>query len=78
VASEKEGKKELKNKTGKVSAANPDLCIGCGVCAYKCQTKSLALERREVIQYPPQNGRDYVMQFIAERQAVQAHPEQQR
>jgi NAD-dependent dihydropyrimidine dehydrogenase PreA subunit/predicted transcriptional regulator len=78
VASEKEGKKELKNKTGKVSAANPDLCIGCGVCAYKCQTKSLTLERREVILYPPQTGRDYVMQFIAERQAVQAHPEQQR
>ena len=50
--------KEIKNKTGQVSVLNPDLCIGCGVCAYKCPTHSLVLERREVIEHPPQDMRE--------------------
>ena len=45
--------KELKNKTGKVAVINRDICIGCGVCAYKCQSDSLVLECREVIEAPP-------------------------
>ncbi len=45
--------KELKNKTGKVAVINRDICIGCGVCAYKCQSNTLVLERREVIEAPP-------------------------
>ena len=36
-------KKILKNKNGKISAVHPDLCIGCGVCAYKCPSKSMVL-----------------------------------
>ena len=44
------GNKELKNKKGKVSVANVDVCIGCGVCAYKCPTKSLILKRRPTVE----------------------------
>jgi len=60
------GKKELKNKSGKVSVANTDFCIGCGVCAYKCPTKSLVLERREVIEHPPKNEREHVTLVMAD------------
>jgi NAD-dependent dihydropyrimidine dehydrogenase PreA subunit len=45
--------KELKNKTGEVVVINRNICIGCGVCAYKCQSNSLLLERREIIEAPP-------------------------
>ncbi|MFC1857982.1 ATP-binding protein [Thermodesulfobacteriota bacterium] len=56
-----EGKsKELKNKSGKVAVVEPDLCIGCGVCAYKCPSKSLVLERQEAIYHPPKDGREYM------------------
>lgn len=62
---------ELKNKKGKVSVVNPDLCIGCGVCAYKCPSKSLVLERRETIQHPPENASELrrlvVEDFMAAR-----------
>jgi len=76
VAAENEnGKKELKNKTGKVSVVNPDLCIGCGVCAYKCPTESLTLERREVIEEPPKDAREYARLVIADFAAAQAQPE---
>jgi len=68
----KKGKKELKNKTGKVSVVNPDLCIGCGVCAYKCPTQSLVLERREVIQGPPKDAREYTMLVMADFAAGRA------
>ena len=78
AANGKKGKVELKNKSGKVSRAHLDLCIGCGVCAYKCPTKSLALEHREVIQHPPQTGRDWVMQFFADRQAALTRLEQEK
>ncbi len=65
AASQKE-KKELKNKSGKVSAVNPDWCIGCGVCAYKCPSKSLVLEKREVIHHPPKDGREYMKLVMAD------------
>ena len=51
--------KELKNKLGKVAVLNPELCIGCGVCAYKCSTKSLVLERLESTEAPPKDAREY-------------------
>lgn len=57
VVTEK-GEVELKNKTGKISVLQPELCIGCGVCAYKCPSKSLVLERRTVIYHPPLNQRE--------------------
>ena len=58
VTDEKGKVKELKNKTGKVAVINTELCIGCGVCAHKCPTNSLALERREVITHPPKDGHE--------------------
>jgi NAD-dependent dihydropyrimidine dehydrogenase PreA subunit len=67
IVEDKSGKKvELKNKTGKVSVVNPDLCIGCGICAYKCPTQSLVLERRETIQDTPKNPREYVELVMAD------------
>jgi len=53
------GEKELKNKVGKVSVLEPALCIGCGVCAYKCSTQSLVLERRLEIEPPPKTVHEY-------------------
>ena len=70
-AEDKKGEVELKNKKGKISVVNPDLCTGCGVCAYKCPSKSLILERREAIQHPPKNARELtrlvVEDFMAAR-----------
>jgi ferredoxin len=58
--------RELTNKAGKVAELNPERCIGCGVCAYKCQSQSLTLARNQVDHHPPQTGRDWVTQFIAD------------
>ena len=75
-AAKKDGeKKDLKNKTGKVSAVNPDLCIGCGVCAFKCPTESLVLKRREAIQPPPQDAREYATLVMADFVAGRAQAE---
>jgi len=51
--------KELKNKKGQVAVVNTDICIGSGVCAYKCSTESLVLKRCEVITHPPKDGREF-------------------
>jgi NAD-dependent dihydropyrimidine dehydrogenase PreA subunit len=64
------GDKSLKNKKGKVSAVNLDNCIGCGVCAYKCPTKSLVLTRRETIEDPPKDIRDYMKRVTADFSAA--------
>ena len=66
VDKKKGNKKELKSKSGKVSVVNLDLCIGCGVCAYKCPTESLTLERREVIEDPPKDAREYTKLVMAD------------
>ena len=66
AAKNKSGEIELKNKMGRVSVNNPDLCIGCGVCAYKCPTQSLVLERREVTEEPPKDAREYARLFTAD------------
>ena len=77
VATEnKDGKKELKNKVGKVSVANTDICIGCGVCAYKCPTRSLILQRCEVTEDPPRDGREFVTRVSLDFAAAQAKREQ--
>jgi NAD-dependent dihydropyrimidine dehydrogenase PreA subunit len=76
AAKNKSGEVELKNKTGKVSVNNPDLCIGCGVCAYKCPTQSLVLERRQVIEDPPKDAREYARLVTADFAAAQ--PERRR
>ena len=56
----------LINKTGRLADANTDLCIGCGVCAYKCPSKSLTLVRNEIEHHPPQTGRDWVIQYVTD------------
>ena len=66
VADNGSTKKELKNKGGKVSVANTDFCIGCGVCAYKCPTKSLLLEHREVTHHPPKDASEYLKLVMAD------------
>ncbi len=66
AAETRSGKKELKNKRGRVSVVNPDFCIGCGVCAYKCPSYSLVLERREAIHHPPTDVREYTRLVMAD------------
>ena len=62
--------RELTNKTGEVAELNPERCIGCGVCAYKCQSQSLTLKRNQVEHHPPQTGRDWIMQFMADTKST--------
>ena len=67
MATTKDGRqRELTNKAGKVSRLNPERCIGCGACAYKCPSQSLTLQRNQLEHHPPQTGRDWAMQFIAD------------
>ena len=68
----KEGTVEFRNKRGKVAMLNPDLCIGCGVCAYKCPSKSLVLQRRVTIQHPPVNREERTSLVAADFAAARA------
>jgi NAD-dependent dihydropyrimidine dehydrogenase PreA subunit len=61
---------KLSNKTGKISGLNPIRCIGCGVCAYKCPSQSLTLERNQVEHQPPQTTRDWTMHFMADTKSA--------
>jgi len=70
VVDEEKGEKQLKNKKGKVSRVNPDQCIGCGVCAFKCPSRSLVLERREVLEDPPQHPRELGQRVMTEMAAA--------
>jgi NAD-dependent dihydropyrimidine dehydrogenase PreA subunit len=66
------GDKTLKNKKGRVAAANTDICIGCGVCVHKCPTNSLVLVQNEETVDPPKTRRDFGMKVymdIAEARA---------
>ena len=38
-----------------------ELCAGCGICAYKCPTKSLTLKRKTVEHAPPATLMDLVI-----------------
>ena len=62
--------KLLVNKSGKVARANVDLCIGCGVCAHKCPSRSLTLRRNTSDHHPPETARDWAIQFITQRNAA--------
>jgi Pyruvate/2-oxoacid:ferredoxin oxidoreductase delta subunit len=66
IIKEEAREKSLVNKTGKVSQAKIEYCIGCGVCAYKCPSKSLILKRNEVEHHPPETGRDWMVQFTSQ------------
>jgi NAD-dependent dihydropyrimidine dehydrogenase PreA subunit len=68
VADKAKGTRELTNKLGKVAEVNEERCIGCGVCVYKCPTKTLQLIQLETIQEPPKTVRDWAIQFMADRQ----------
>jgi ferredoxin len=41
----------------------------CGVCAHKCPTNSLVLQRREKAQDPPLDLRDYMQRVFSGKQA---------
>jgi formate hydrogenlyase subunit 6/NADH:ubiquinone oxidoreductase subunit I len=60
---------DVRNKYSKAPALAPSKCLGCGVCVHKCPTGSLTLERKEEIQEPPRNVREYGMRFMADRKA---------
>jgi NAD-dependent dihydropyrimidine dehydrogenase PreA subunit len=75
VTTEK-GRSELKNKRGKVAVVNTGHCFGCGVCAYKCPTGSLILERRAAVEPPPRDGREYLKLVTADIAAGRARSEQ--
>lgn len=68
VTDQKKGTRELTNKLGKVTEVNTERCIGCGVCNYKCPTKSLLLEQLESIHEPPKTMREWAVQFMTDRQ----------
>jgi formate hydrogenlyase subunit 6/NADH:ubiquinone oxidoreductase subunit I len=64
--------KELKNKSGKVATIDTEICIGCGVCAYKCSTESLVLERYEVVTHPPKDRHEFATLMMADIEAARA------
>ena len=71
TATDKEGNQNLLvNKTGKVARANVDLCIGCGVCAHKCPSRTLTHRRNTSDHPPPETARDWAVQFITQRNAA--------
>ena len=60
---------QSENKHRKAPALDEQICLGCGVCVHKCSTDSLALVRKENISDPPENVRDYMTRFMADRKA---------
>jgi len=70
VVEREEGKKELKNKKGRVATVNLEDCIGCGVCVYKCPSKSLVLERKEALNHPPKNPIELFQRNLAQATAA--------
>jgi len=63
---------EATNKKGQVSTLKPDRCIGCGVCVYKCPSNSLILERREVIEHPPKDVREWMGRWSSDQKTGSA------
>ncbi len=59
---------EVRNKVGKAAVVALDLCIGCGVCVHKCPSGSLSLVRKHETIEPPETPREYMKQYLADRQ----------
>jgi ferredoxin len=62
---------EATNKKGQIAEQDPDLCIGCGVCAHKCPTDSLVLERREAVSHPPKDVQEWMRRYIEDHKKAQ-------
>ena len=65
-----EDSEEATNKKGKAAVLDPDKCIGCGVCVYKCPTESLILERRKEVYEPPKDVREWMERWIKDSKAA--------
>ena len=76
AATKESSKKELKNRNGRVSAVNRDLCIVGGVCGCKCPSKSLVLEGWEVIEHPRKDARKRARLIMADFAAARTQSEQ--
>ena len=59
-----EASDEAKNKVGKISVVDPDVCIGCGECSYNCRTGSIVLEQRHEITEPPADTGEFIGRFL--------------
>ena len=55
------------NKAEQAPVLDPKKCIGCGVCAHKCPTKSLTLIHREKEQDYPETLRELADRMGKER-----------
>jgi len=59
-----EDSEEATNKKGEAAVLDPDKCIGCGVCVYKCPTESLILERRKEVYEPPKDAGEWMERWM--------------
>jgi NAD-dependent dihydropyrimidine dehydrogenase PreA subunit len=57
--------RKLVNKTGNIALVDVNLCVGCGICAYKCPTRSLTLKRNAVEHAPPQTILDLASHIMS-------------
>jgi ferredoxin len=65
-----EGSSVATNKKGKAAMLDPDKCIGCGVCVYKCPTQALILVRREETHDPPRDVREWMTRWYEDKKAA--------